>query len=188
MHTRGTTRTLPFMIKPNRARPVAKPRTAAQPHWGLITSAELAKLLNKTLLRRWLKTADLSVYLGDSAYYCPAKNEALDIIRRSRGLFKEWTSEIFDCDDFAFVLKAHFCRSAFRHGIKRYGYCFGIIWKNKPEPHAMNWVVYREFDPASHGGGKLVFALVEPQWFVNPDLQRIRPLAPDDRDIYFITA
>ena len=180
------------MAKKPVSRSAAKPRSKTKPaaprHWGLITRTELEDLLSKTLGRRWLKRAAMNVYLGDSEYYCPAKNEALDIIRRSRRLFKDWTDEIFDCDDFAFVLKAHFCRSAFRHGVRRFGYCFGIIWKNKPEPHAMNWVVYRDFDPTAPDGGKLVFALVEPQWFVNPTLKRIRPIAPTDGDVYFITA
>lgn len=187
---------MPKIISPARGKPraaaaaQAKPRPVASPppHWGVLTKSELENLLSENLVSRWLKRAPLKVYLGDAEYYCPAKNEALDIIRRSRPMFKNWTSEIFDCDDFAFVLKAHFCRSAFRHGIRKRGYCFGIVWKNKPEPHAMNWVVFRDFDPVTRGGGKLVFALVEPQWFVNPALQRIRPLAPSDGDVYFITA
>jgi hypothetical protein len=174
-----------------RLRAVAQPKpapVAPPPRWGFIAREELEALLSANLIARWQRRAPLKVYLGDEQYYCPAKNEALDIIRRSRRQFRDWSSEIFDCDDFAFVLKAHFCRSAFRNGKRRWAYCFGIVWKNKPEPHAMNWVVYRDYDPATRGGGKLVFALVEPQWFVNPALQRIRPLAPSDGDIYFITA
>jgi len=172
-----------------RVRKTARTRSGSgkQPLWGFITSGRLEALLSNRLGPHWLKGSPASVYLGDDKYYCPPLNEALALIHSSHGEFLKWTDEVFDCDDFAFVLKAHFCRSAFHNGRRKWPYCFGIVWKNKPVQHAMNWIVYRATDSATGGGGKLIFALVEPQNVDKPDQAVIRPLAETDGDIYFVT-
>ena len=176
------------LTKPRAGRPVApSPRKSArQPRWGFITVGRLNTLLSNRLGSRWLKDSPTSVYLGDDKYYCPPLNEALALIHSSHGEFLKWTDEVFDCDDFAFVLKAHFCNNAFHNGRRKWPYCFGIVWKNKPIQHAMNWIVYRDRDAATGGGGKLVFALVEPQNVDKPDRPVIRPLDKTDGDFYFV--
>jgi len=181
------------MAKPTNPRLPRKPKSPgpaskkAAP-WGFIDSDQLAKKITAVMLPRWQKGAAKTLYFGDGKYYCPPLNEALGLLESGRSEFLKWTKNIFDCDDFAFVLKAHFCRSAFHNGQRTCPYCFGIVWKNKPIRHAMNWIVYRDRNPKTGGGGQFVFALVEPQNIGQPGLQVIRPVAATDGDFYFVTA
>lgn len=154
-----------------------------------ITRRRLENLISRHLGARWAEDAATSIYFGDDEYYVPNEDEAIAIIRSGQPLFATWTPEIFDCDDFSFVLKGHFCRAAVRHGRHRFAHCFGIVWKKKPEEHAMNWIVYRDLRAKTkRGRQKFVFGLVEPQWFTNPAFQMIRPVAETDGDFYFVTA
>jgi hypothetical protein len=82
---------------------------------------------------------------ADQQYYLPSQGEigALlrDIPRQPLGFF----GEVFDCDDYAFVMKGAvsiYARDTLR---VQAGPCIGIAWGRfawKPEPfHACNWAI-----------------------------------------------
>ena len=65
----------------------------------------------------------------------------LEIIENSATDRMRWVKERFDCDDFALVLKSHFCEAAYKDGDRRPAHCFGIVWGMLPGPHAINWML-----------------------------------------------
>lgn len=119
----------------------------------------LEKLLWKgELSGKFLRSSpEDAIITGDSKYYCSPLEDAASIIDASGLECKKWVREAFDCDDFAYVLKAHFAEAAYAEGSrdrdKRPGHCFGIVFatvtvtvrKLNEEPktyrHALNWMV-----------------------------------------------
>jgi hypothetical protein len=97
--------------------------------------------------------------IADSEYYCPPLEDALKIIQASEVECKKWASNRFDCDDFAYVLKAHFAEAAYAEGERKKGedkgnqraaHCFGIVmaeiripklYGKEYKSHAINWMV-----------------------------------------------
>jgi|GEM_PF-6931717 hypothetical protein len=146
----------------------------------------------------WLAGANGTVFIGDAEYYCPPLDEAAKIVRDA-GLHKEpYALEIFDCDDYAMVLKGHFARKARSNGEnKPFAFACGIVWLGQPFPHALNWVL-------SWSSGKreaCTIYLVEPQTGAFYDIDgegRLRKVDTNTgkigrakwlpyRDIYFVT-
>jgi hypothetical protein len=89
---------------------------------------------------RWLAGCPRILYPSDTEYYCPPVDEALGIATNSRVDHEKYADGGFDCDDFAYVLKGHFCEAAFVDGARRFPYCFGILWAGQPS-HALNWMI-----------------------------------------------
>jgi len=130
---------------------------------------EMMEIINTQLAGKLLPNYRL--YFGDFNCYCPPLNDVKKILKKSTVNMKKWTEHIFDCDDFAFVLKSDFCIDNYRNKERRVPYCFGIIWgKHIPGDHAMNWVIADD----------LKLYLVEPQD------DSIRLPSGTDYDIYLL--
>lgn len=81
------------------------------------------------------------LYLADERYYLPPECDVKEIVVNSKLDQRTWCAERFDCDDFALVMKAHFCEAAYADGKRRAAHCFGIVWGMLPDAHAINWVI-----------------------------------------------
>jgi len=110
------------------------------------------------------------LYLADDEYYLPPMDDVKEIIRNTRLDQREWVAERFDCDDFALVLKAHFCEAAYADGKRRAAHCFGIVWGMLPDAHAINWFLCDD--------GAI--------YFVEPQTGRIFEPRKKDKDIWFM--
>lgn len=137
-----------------------------------LTLNEVKDIIKKQVVDAGKTHANFKDYYGDSSYYCPPTADVQALLTKSRTDALTWTRSIFDCDDFAFVLKGEVARDNYRNLSRRLPYCFGIVWGYNlgGGHHAMNWVITDD----------LKFKLVEPQ----NDSIRI-PGANDD-DIYMI--
>jgi hypothetical protein len=82
---------------------------------------------------------------ADSRYYAPTVQELEGFLRNTPLQPTVMFGEVFDCDDYAFVMKG--AASLFARDLARLqtGLCLGIAWGNfawKPDPfHACNWVI-----------------------------------------------
>ncbi len=82
------------------------------------------------------------LHISDDTYYLPSIEEAQRLMDECKASTDfEWCDEVFDCDDFAVILKAHFCRDAYKNRKRRHSHCFGIVWGMIPRPHALNWMI-----------------------------------------------
>ena len=79
-----------------------------------------------------------SLYVADEDYYCPSVGDAEDVIADAKVDQDEYMAEAHDCDDFARLLVAAFIKDAYREGLRRPAYCFGLIFTHG---HAFNWFV-----------------------------------------------
>lgn len=111
---------------------------------------KVEKLVTKAFPGRWTKYQEYyrKPILGDAEYYLPTEEEVKAIVANSLKTRRTYAPNSYDCEDFAFVLKSHFCQAAYcRGGELGSAYCMGIVWGeglwtgNKGEPHAMNWVI-----------------------------------------------
>ncbi|HWA26653.1 MAG TPA: lectin MOA-related protein [Lacunisphaera sp.] len=106
-----------------------------------VSRKEILAILNDKLGALWKKSARREAFIGDSYYYCPPFDEVDRMLRHSSRR-RTFFPEIFDCDDFSYELKGDFTRRAFANGpFRPFGFALGIVWLNKPFPHAMNWVI-----------------------------------------------
>jgi agglutinin domain-containing protein len=145
------------------------------------TGKQIERLVKKHFARRWVveRGYHRGPILGDAEYYLPSLAEAQTIITRSRIARDQYAPSRFDCDDFAYMLKAAFCEAAYERQRRKFGYCFGIIWGEKlwtgkqDESHAMNWMITRDG----------VFRLVEPQTGIAREL---KPASVGDKGVYLL--
>lgn len=79
-----------------------------------------------------------SLYVADGDYYCPPVDDVEDVIHEAKVDQDDYIAEAHDCDDFARLLVAAFIKDAYREGLRRPAYCFGLIFTNG---HAFNWFV-----------------------------------------------
>lgn len=133
-----------------------------------ITATEVRQIITDQLGSKLAK--NFGFYLADSSYFCTPLKDAKEIIANSADDKHTWVAERFDCDDFAHVLKAHFAEAAYADGKRRSAHCFGIVWGDLPEPHAINWMINDD----------KVLRFVEPQ-----DDRVFAPRASDG-NIYFM--
>ena len=147
---------------------MGKKKVVAKKNKLYIKSAEVRKIVNEQLGNKLDNTFQL--YIADDKYYCPSVMDTKDVIKQSSVDRFEWTSERFDCDDFALVLKADFAKNAYKNGKRRAAHCFGIVWGMLPGPHAINWVINND--------RKLRF--------VEPQNDRIFFPRKKDKDIWFM--
>lgn len=91
---------------------------------------------------------NFSIHIADEKYFCPLLENAVEILKNSAVEQDMYISEIFDCDDFAHILKSNFIQAAYARGERRYPHCFGILWgmlyrqdTNKRRLHAVNWMI-----------------------------------------------
>jgi hypothetical protein len=118
-----------------------------------LSRSKLENLLKSKMSGYFLSSKKL--YFADQSYFCPTEAVAQQIIDACKVDQKSYISEIFDCDDFAYLLKVAFIGDAYDGGRRSMPYAFGIVWGNKPA-HAMNFLVTSD-------GKDYVVRLVEPQ-------------------------
>ncbi|NLH50425.1 MAG: lectin MOA-related protein [Myxococcales bacterium] len=113
-------------------------------------------------------------FFSDASYFLTPLVHAKEIIANSRAAMSEYayTEEVFDCDDFALVMKANFCQAAFKEGLRRAPHCFGILWGNVSPlgGHAINWMITADKE----------------LWFVEPQTGEVYRPRPKDDGIYFL--
>lgn len=142
---------------------------------------KIERLIARLFRRRWIPLRDYhhGPVLGDREYFLPSLEEARTIIRNSHLDAKTYARLRFDCEDYAYVLKAHFCQAAYRNKRRQFAYCFGIVWGEElwtgaaAEAHAMNWMITCDG----------VFLLIEPQ---TGKVRELKPAALADRRIYLM--
>ena len=108
-------------------------------HGCYLKNTHIQAILTKQLKGK-LATGN-GIYLADAVYFCPTVKAAKSIIAKSLLDQQVWIEERFDCDDFAYLLKAEFVKDAYRQGERRSAHCFGIVWGKLPTPHAINWMI-----------------------------------------------
>ncbi len=111
----------------------------------------------KTKVRAQLKgyMKGCRIYTADNRYFCPTEKVAKELIDAAKVDQKTYIKEIFDCDDFAHLLKSEFIMDCYDSGRRSMPYAMGIVWGNKP-PHAMNVIVLGD-------GKKFHVRIIEPQ-------------------------
>ncbi len=151
-----------------------------------LSTDAVEKIIRETLKGKLAQGFDL--YLGDGEYYCPPIADVQEILQASALDRKTWVEERFDCDDFAYVLKAHFCEAAYTDGQRRAAHCFGIVWGMLPGPHAINWVISQDIlvmglppTPAKQASGPVLY-------FVEPQNDKIYSPRVDDTSIWMMIA
>jgi len=134
-----------------------------------LTRRKLENLLYTELNSRIL--SDASILFADEKYYCPPLSDIKYLVKRNQINRKKYTSEIFDCDDFALALKYFFVKHAYSNGKRRSPHCAGIIWGYiQGEEHAVNIVVNDK----------------EEVLFIEPQLDLIFYPGENDTDFNFI--
>ncbi len=137
----------------------------------IINSDEVEGIIRKTFGKRF--TDDFSLQIHDEQYYCPNIDDVTTILEKNTVDKQEYIEDVFDCDDYALILKAFFIKQAYKNKKRRYPYCLGIIMGGKllgDIPHAINFVIT----------DKLKLLLIEPQ-----QDQILEPTSLD-REIYFV--
>lgn len=120
-------------------RPPGTPRASTGKAITVASAEDVLAIAWANLGPRWLSGAPRILYPADDEYVCPSLEDALAIIRASKVDRDEYYPGGFDCDDFAYVLKAELCEAAYADGPTR-TYCFGIVWCANPA-HALNWMI-----------------------------------------------
>ncbi|MDY6991049.1 MAG: LamG domain-containing protein [Pseudomonadota bacterium] len=82
---------------------------------------------------------DIYLRIPDNEYYCPSLADTKALIEQTAVERFQPLGSRFDADDFALVLKAEFAKDAYRAGIRRAPYCFGIVWAG--EANAYNCII-----------------------------------------------
>jgi hypothetical protein len=97
-----------------------------------------------------------AIRLGDAQYYLPTVEEFGQIVSATSTDRRKWIQDKYDCDDFAYVLKAFTSSVAYFNNNLVYGLSTGIIWGRfswVSEFHACNWFL----------DNLRTFRLIEPQ-------------------------
>jgi len=137
----------------------------------IINHTEIEDIIKQTFGKRF--TRDFSLQISDEQYYCPSLEDVTLLIEKNTSDKMEYIGDVFDCDDYALVLKAFFIKQAYKDKHRRYPYCMGMIMGGKLQgniPHAINFVIT----------DKLEFYLIEPQ---QDEILKPTKL---DREIYFM--
>ena len=113
--------------------PITKPPGAK------ISANDIVKAIkSKFNIRWWQFWYDWKIYIADP-YYFPID---LSIIEKIKPTFdKQYTLNIFDCDDFSFLKKGYEEELGYR---MHKNYAFGIIWVFSPTKfygHALNFFI-----------------------------------------------
>lgn len=120
---------------------------------------------------------NITFHLSDNNYFLPPLKNAEEIISKTKVYNHEYVQDLYDCDDFAYILKAHFIEAGYKNFERRAPYCFGIAWGQlgtKPGiVHAINWMFINEDDEIH---------------FIEPQTGEIYPPRDSDHDISFILA
>ncbi len=140
-----------------------------------IGTPQLKAVLGK-LLRLYWATDSRPKYAGfsDSRYYAPTGEEIKKFLDETPLQPVSAFGEVFDCDDYSFVMKG--AASLYGRDVARLesGLCIGIAWARfswKPDPfHACNWTL--------DDGGRF--------WWVEPQDNKLHPLTACAGDLTLI--
>jgi hypothetical protein len=157
------------------------PAPLAQPRWSgpattpqvervFASNEEVRRIIANTLGTRL--SPEFRLFLGDNRYYLPPLADAQQIIANSGLARAEYMPETFDCDDFALVLKAHFCEAAYKNFQRRPPHCMGMIWGELPHVHAINWMINSDYR----------LRLIEPQ------TGEVFEIKPEHKNVTFMLA
>jgi len=122
-----------------------------------LSSSHLQELLHADMGS--VLQSDVRMYMADASYFPPMLRAAAQIIKDAKVHTKAYTSEVFDCDDFAHVLKAAFIEDAYTNrGVRTRPHAMGIVWGTASSGggHAMNVIVLVE-------DGDYRVKIIEPQ-------------------------
>ncbi|KAH9903479.1 hypothetical protein C8Q73DRAFT_786056 [Cubamyces lactineus] len=117
-------------------------------HWIFSPQSLRGSEIHTLLLRNpWLRQ-DFKSYQADGMYLILSRARLQEIWRRSGLSARKWRSEIFDCDDFAFVYKAEAAKWG-DDTFKADGFAIlcGVMFGTNPttnEGHAYNWMINPE--------------------------------------------
>lgn len=116
--------------------------------------------------------SDFSLQISDEKYFCPSIDNVKLLIEKNTVDRLQYTDELFDCDDYAMLLKAHFIKSAYKNKKRRYPYSVGIIMGDLlgDIPHAINFVITEKL--------KLLF--------IEPQNDTITSPTKSDAEIFFV--
>jgi hypothetical protein len=118
-----------------------------------VSSAKLERLIRKAIKKY---SYFCRIYMSDDQYYCPSEAVAKRIMDEARTAQREYMEEIFDCDDFAHLLKSAFIENVYDSGSRSVPYAVGVISGYEPYHHAMNMVVTSD-------GSDYAVKIIEPQ-------------------------
>jgi len=135
-----------------------------------LTSSDLRRKV--TLALSGKLRHDFNFHIPDSEYYLTPMEDVKRLVERDKIDRREYASEVGDCDDFAFLLKAAFIRHAWDEGKRRAPHSVGIIWGMLPHGHAINWVLTRQ----------------EGLYFIEPQTDEIFKPRKTDKDIWMMMA
>lgn len=102
------------------------------------------------LLESWPELNPGRIYLADSAYVMPTKEELKEILFRSRVNNKRYIKDIHDCDDYALFLHTDVISKRYEDFINGeideglfYSWAFGQIWykDSRTRHHAINFCI-----------------------------------------------
>lgn len=120
----------------------------------ILSGAQIEGLM-RYFLQGYL-TPGANFHIADGSYFVPRLDAVVQLMATSLLDGRTWTSQVFDCDDFAHLLKGVFIEDQYtsrRH--RTLPYAFGIVWGNTPA-HAMNFAIAVE-------KGKYKVYIIEPQ-------------------------
>ena len=125
---------------------------------GRLISVAVAKRRIRPFVRDFW-ASNIGTYAGfsDLKYYAPTQADVARILAALD--LPTAAGELYDCDDFAFGLRAHVSRFVRESGEFEVTPCIGIGWarfawvRNGQEDHACNWVL----------GADGIFRWIEPQ-------------------------
>lgn len=86
------------------------------------------------------------IILSDEEYTTITPEEVSRAFKISNLGTKEYRPEVFDCDNFAFALKATVDEEGRKIWSLSYEYAFGIVYGSIPTPHAINWFITPELE------------------------------------------
>lgn len=124
----------------------------------IVSKDDVWSELQSVVMPYWA-SSDRSRYVGfaDQSYYLPSQEELRSLLEKIAWEPVGFFGEVFDCDDYCFVMKGQASVYARRFMNITAGLCLGIAWARfswKSDPaHACNWVLV-------DGQG---FAWLEPQ-------------------------
>lgn len=131
----------------------------------------VSKDVLKTLVSKLGQVFDknIQIHLADGNYYLPSVPEVKEILDDDDLNLTKYIPEVSDCDDYSLLLKAEFVvrQNMYR---KESPYCFGEIWGEFPNPHAINIFIDNNHQV----------------WFVEPQTDEIFPLSERIKSIWMI--
>ena len=152
----------------------------------ILSGAELKQRMSELTAGRWSPRRSKFQDYADARYFLPSRTELDYLLGHTHIPEGGAVKEVFDCDDFAFLLKgtiAHsFRQRLFRpNGGANAGLCFGVAWGRFSSPpangenHALNWCLIRS-------GSESELLFVEPQG------KRILPRSVLEGDLWLLLA